>query len=322
MADHTVEISSKGIGVRVSALVVDGATLIVKGRFPRVASVHDEAWLETEIEDPRACLKQLKVGGPDHLRADIFTFTQRVPATWPKYEYPVEWDNVAAVPVATFDHWWTKQIDAKTRNMVRKAEKKGVEVREVPFDDTLVKGIAGLYNECPMRQGKPFWHYGKDLPTVRRENETFLNRSILIGAFLNGSMIGFAKLVRDGQGIQAGLMQIVSMIQHRDKAPTNALIAQAVRSCADRGIRYLLYANFGYGKKQRDSLSDFKERNGFQRIELPRYYIPLTLLCWTALRLGLHHPLAERIPEPVLAKLRELRSAWYNRKFPAVTRAF
>jgi hypothetical protein len=320
MAD-TVEISSKGNWVRVPALVVEGATLIVKGRLLKIASVHDEAWLETEIKDPEMCVQQLKSGGPDRLRADIFTFSQRVPATSPRYRYRVEWDNLAVLPVSTFDNWWTKQIDAKTRNMVRKAEKKGMEVREVAFDDALVQGIAGLYNECPVRQGKPFWHYGKDFQTVRRENESFLNRSILIGAFLNGSLIGFAKLVGDGQRTQAGLMQIISMIQHRDKAPTNALIAQAVRSCADRGIRYLLYANFGYGKKQRDTLSDFKGRNGFQRIELPRYYVPLTLRGWIALRLGLHHRLVERIPESVLTKVRELRSAWYNRKFQSLTEA-
>ena len=44
-------------------------------------------------------------------------------------------------------------------------------------------------------------------------------------------------------------MQIVSMVGHQDKAPTNALIAQAVRSCAERGIPYLWYANMSYGKK-------------------------------------------------------------------------
>jgi hypothetical protein len=110
-------------------------------------------------------------------------------------------------------------------------------------------------------------------------------------------------------------MNIVSLIQHRDKAPTNALVARAVRSCAERGISYLVYSNFAYGKKQRDSLSDFKERNGFQRIDLPRYYVPLTRLGSIAFRLGLHHRLADHVPEFLGAKLRELRSAWYNRRF-------
>lgn len=115
-------------------------------------------------------------------------------------------------------------------------------------------------------------------------------------------------------------MHIVAMIRHRDKAPTNALLAQAVRSCAERGIPYLVYLNFSYGKKQRDSLSDFKERNGFQRIDLPRYYVPLTCTGRIALRLGLHHRFVDYLPESVAAKLRGLRKSWYNRKLQSATK--
>ena len=315
MADNSIEISSKGKWVTVPAARVHGASIIVRGKWLKMATVHDEAWLDAELADPEACVKELKEGGHDRLRADIFTFAQRLPAAPPKYKYAFEWDNVAAVPITTFDHWWTKQIDAKTRNMVRKGEKKGLEVREVPFDDALVQGISAIYNGCPVRQGKPFWHYGKDLETVRRENESFLDRSVLLAAFLEGNLIGFAKLVADKNQVQAGLMQVISMIQHRDKAPTNALIAQAVRSCADRGIPHLLYANFGYGKKQRDSLSDFKERNGFQKVDVPRYYVPLTHLGRAAFHLGLHHRFVDRLPRSVVERIREVRAAWYERKF-------
>jgi hypothetical protein len=109
-------------------------------------------------------------------------------------------------------------------------------------------------------------------------------------------------------------MNIVAMVQHRDKAPTNALIAQAVRSCAQRKIPYLIYSNFAYGKKQSDSLSDFNERNGFQRINVPRYYVPLSWFGSIAYRLGMHRQLAERLPETWITRLREYRSAWYARK--------
>jgi hypothetical protein len=76
-----------------------------------------------------------------------------------------------------------------------------------------------------------------------------------------------------------------------------------------------VYANFAYGKKIQSSLSDFKERNGFQRIEIPRYYVPLTRWGAVAFRLGLHRRFAERVPEPVAATLRELRNRWYQHKF-------
>ena len=110
-------------------------------------------------------------------------------------------------------------------------------------------------------------------------------------------------------------MQIVSMIQHWDKAPSRALVAQAVRSCAERKSGYLLYSSFAYGNKQRDSLSDFKQQNGFRRIDLPRYYIPLTPMGHVALRLGLHRPLVDRMPEPLLAPLRRARRLWYERRY-------
>ena len=227
----------------------------------------------------------------------------------------MEWDNFAALPVSTFDHWWTKQIGFKARNKAKQAEKRGVELREIPFDDTLVRGICEIYNECPVRQGRRFPHYGMSFERAREYAGTFLDLSVFIGAFLDNQLIGFAKLTSDEDRTQMGLMHIVSMIQHRDKAPANALIAQAVRSCAARKIPYLVYSNFAYGKKQEDSLSDFKKRNGFDRVDIPRYYVPLTRLGWVAFRLGLHHRLVEYLPESAAAKLRAVRKAWYNHKY-------
>jgi hypothetical protein len=82
-----------------------------------------------------------------------------------------------------------------------------------------------------------------------------------------------------------------------------------------------VYSNFAYGKKQRDSITEFKERNGFQRIDVPRYYVPLSDLGKLALRLGLHQNMRDRIPEPLAARLRDIRTAWYNRKLDSVNEA-
>jgi hypothetical protein len=141
---------------------------------------------------------------------------------------------------------------------------------------------------------------------------------VFIGVFFEETLIGYAKLVTDEAGGQAGLMQILSMIRHRDKAPNNLLIAQAVRSCAERQIPYLWYANFAYGKKQQDSLSDFKKENGFERIDLPRYYVPCSKLGQAALRLKLHHGLKEHVPWAVLKQARRLRNSWYARQLERV----
>jgi hypothetical protein len=286
----------------------------IEGRLIRVGRLDADKYLF--LEDPEPMLEDLR---NSKARIDLFTFIQRLPATSPKYSYPMQWDNFAALTISTFDHWWEHQIGFKARNKAKQAEKKGVTIREVPFDDSLVQGICEVYNESPVRQGKPNAHYGKDVETVRKEEATYLDHSVFIGAYHQNKLIGFIKLVSDETRTQAGLMNIVSMVQHRDKAPTNALVAHAVRVCADRGISYLVYSNFAYGKKERDSLSDFKERNGFQKIDVPRYYVPLTAAGAVAFRLGLHRKLAEHFPEPLLATFREIRKFWYNRKLQPAT---
>ncbi len=295
---------------------VCGREIKVHGRLIRIGRLDAEKY--HFLDDPEPMLDALR---KSKTRVDIFTFMQRLPESEPKYRYPMEMDNFAALPVSTFDHWWMKQLGFKGRNKAKQAEKKGVTLREVPFDDALVEGIWEIYNECAVRQGRPFSHYGKDIETVRREEATYLDSSIFIGAYLGDALIGFIKLVKEETGTQAGLMNIVSMIQHRDKAPTNALVAQAVRSCAERHISYLVYSNFAYGKKQPDSVADFKERNGFLKIDVPRYYVPLTPIGSAVLRLGLHRRFADHLPEPWVAKVREFRNNWYNRKFQSATEA-
>lgn len=292
---------------------VCGKSIRVEGRLIRVARLDGEKY--TYPDDPEVMLDGLRKCG---MRIDLFTFLQKLPETSPKYAYRMEWDNLAVLPVSSFETWWTKQVDNKTRNMVRKAEKKGIETREIGFGDTVVRAIWEINNECPIRQGKRFPHYGMSLERALEYAGTFLDRSIFIAAFLRESMVGFIKLVTDETRTHACVVHILSMARHKDKAPTNALIAQAVRSCAERGISYLVYENFGYGKKLGDSLSHFKEINGFQRLDLPRYYVPLTRIGWTAFRLGLHHKLVNYLPESIGAKLRELRKAWYGRKIQPV----
>lgn len=285
-----------------------GEDVNVTGRLIRIAQLDSNSF--KSLDDPPAMLETLRHCGT---RVDLFTFEQTMPHTSPEHRFYFEWSNVAVLHISSFDRWWKEQIGGKVRNMVKKAEKKGVTVREVQFDDVLVEGIWKIYNECPVRQGRRFSHYGKDLETVRKMSATFLDTSIFIGAFLGDRLIGFAKLTIDQKRKQASVMHILSFIEQRDKAPTNALIAQAVRSCAERQIPHLVYSRFTYGNKLRDGLSDFKESNGFQAVKIPQYYISLSRWGGLALRLGLHHPLRNRIPESLVTNLRKARNAINSR---------
>ena len=295
---------------KLTALRFDNRELVVTGGLCRVA--HLDADDYKFLDDPEEAIARLR---NSKTRIDLFTFLQKLPDTAPKYAYPTEWDNLAVLPVSTFENWWAQQIDNKTRNMVRKAEKKGVIVREALFTDDLVRGISEIYNESPVRQERLFPHYGKSVEQVREMSATYLDSSIFIGAYDSGKLIGFIKLLVDDTRTQAGMMHIISLLQARDKAPTNALVAQAVRSCAERNIPHLVYSKFAYGKKTQSSLSDFKQRNGFQRVDVPRYYVPLTKWGTAAFSMGLHRRLIDRLPESLAAKLRDLRNTWYQHKF-------
>lgn len=282
-------------------------SIIVSGRLVRLGR------LESDSFDPPSNAEELIAGLRDSSPVDVLTLVQTMPHVKPTWPYYMEWDNVAALPVTTFENWWTRQVDRKTRNIVRKSEKEGIVVRRVPYGDSTVASIHRIYNESPVRHGKRFWHYGKTVETVRLENASFADRSVFLSAEWQGEAVGFAKLVVSSDGHQARLMQILSMVAHRDKSPTNALIAEAVRVCEERGIGHLCYGSFSYGKKQRDSLTDFKSNNGFERVEVPRYYIPISLRGRVGLELGLHRRLADRVPELMIARFREARRRWYAR---------
>lgn len=297
-------------------LEVSGKEIRVEGRLIRIAHLDGE-WYQF-VDDPNGAIAVL---GDVRPRVDLFTFIQKLSDPAPRYGYCLEWENMAALRISTYENWHTQEINSYVRKAIRKSKRRGVTVNEVPFNDALIEGISRIYNETPIRQGRRFWHYRKDLESLRKMKATFLDRSIFLGAFFEDKLIGFAKIVTNEDGGQAGFMHILSMSQHGDKAPTNALIAQAVRSCAERRIPYLFYGNFSYGKNKHDGLSEFKHRNGFQKIDVPRYYVPLTMAGRAALALGFHHRVVERIPEPVAATYRKIRSRWYALRFPGIENA-
>lgn len=271
----------------------------VTGRFLRVARLRDEYY--DRVSDPATFIRALNSSNqPD---GDLFTFLQTVADPEPRHSYHLEYESAAVLPLTTYDHWWKKQVNDKTRNMVRKGGKVGVEIREVAFTDQLVEGIVRIYNESPLRQGRRFRHYGKPLEQIRDEHSSFLDRSEFFGAFFQGELIGFIKLVH-GDGV-SNLMQIISMMAHRDKAPTNGLLAKAVERCTERRVPLL-----HYGAWSRRSMGDFKKHHAFIRLEVPRYYVPLTATGALALRMGFHRDLVDRIPESWLDQMAEWRTRW------------
>jgi hypothetical protein len=290
---------------RVVPMLIDNKEIIVSGRFSRIARLKAEYY--EFVDNPHDFIAKSKAS---ELRADLFTFLQGVPDRNPRYDFHLELESIAVLPITTYEHWWKKQIKDKTRNMVRRAQKRGVEIRVVEFNDDLVKGIEGIYNESPLRQGKPFGHYGKDFETLKRAHITYQEKSDFIGAFYKNELIGFIKLVH-GKGV-SNLMQIISKITHHDKAPTNALIAKAVEICAQKGVPLL-----HYGVWSRRSLGAFKKHHAFERFEVPRYFVPLNFKGKIILMLKMHRRIKDHLPESWLDFLAGYRTKWFTYKYGA-----
>jgi hypothetical protein len=313
MKTERAEVRIAGKTLFVPSAEICGRTVVVTGAWLRRAAIKDEDLVEGEIvKDPLLFLDKMRDSG---LRADVLTFAQKIPEAVPKYPYHLQWDNWAAVPITSFEDWWEKRLPQESRKNVRRATKRGVTVKGAPFDDGLVKGIHRLYNESPVRQGRRFWHFGKDFDTVKRESGTYLDRSEFIGAYLNEELIGFIKIVYVDR--IATLIHILAMNEHQDKRPINAMLAKAVEVCAKKGVSFLLYGKYIYGGNENSALTEFKRRNGFEEIKYPRYFLPLTVKGRLAIQLGLHQGVKELIPQPAVNLLRRLRSQLYQRRFSA-----
>ena len=297
-ADETKRLIVNGVEKDLRSILVGGQVLFIHRGLVNVLRLENE-WHD-DIKDPHAVVNALTNRAPAGV--DLLTFWQRPPNTTPLYEYHAEPEAVAALPIINYEHWLRKQITQESRTRVRKASKIGVVVREASFDDSFVDGMVRIFNESAVRQGRHFWHFGKDAATIKRQFSRFLHKEQLIGAYYKNELIGFAFL-----GVSenfANLGQIISFIKDREKAPNNALIGKAVEFCAAAKIPYLTYVNW----PNAEGLATFKRRNGFQRMEIPRYYVPLSVKGRLALRCGLHRDWKEALPQQWRARLKSVKA--------------
>ena len=260
------------------------------------------------LEDPVAFVQHAR---QSRLRADIFTFVQGINDRSPKYAFRYELDQIAVLPITTYDEWYTKKLYNKPRNMLRKALKSGIELRLEEFSEPLVEGIKAIYDETPIRQGKRNYHYKEDLDTIRKGHSRFLDRSQFITAYYAGELIGFIKVTFSQEC--GFLVNVASKISHRDKAVSSALIAKAVEICADRKAKCVVYGVWGSGGTR--GLVEFKVANGFECVDVPRYYVPLTWLGRIALKAGVHQSLVHRMPAWCIEAAAKVRKGWNTFRF-------
>src|SRR6185295_15860958 len=94
-------------------------------------------------------------------------------------------------------------------------------------------------------------------------------------------------------------------LAYRDKCVMDALIAKAVELCDGKGVQHLHYGSWSDG-----GVGTFRTKHGFQKVDVPRYFVPLTSWGALMLRLNMHLPMRERLPQRWVAALKNLRSRW------------
>lgn len=229
------------------------------------------------------------------MRVDIFTFIERgwvSKSSNPLKQWVVAEDNIALLHIESYESWF-KKVGKKTRNMIRKAVKRGIKTEIVEPSEEFAKGIWKIYNETPIRQGRYYPHYGTPLEKVRNISSSHSQNLLYIGAYLGDELVGFLHLIYGKD--TASISQILSLQRHWDKAVNNVLISKAVEICADMKIPWMIYARMG----NHPSLDRFKRNNGFIRFQIRRYYISLTRKGKIAIKLRLHRDLKDILPQKV-----------------------
>jgi hypothetical protein len=284
--------------------------VVVSGPLLKIGRLKQEFYFE--IEEPGQYLKTLKDSG---VRLDLFTFLHSFPQADGLHPYYMEWDNFAVIPIGTFEDW-LRGVPRGTRRALKKSQEAGIDVRWVDFTDELIRQIMVIFNESPVRQGRPFWHYGKSFADVKEMLSRDIDRSRFLGAFWRDELVGFVKLIYGKNFARTTL--IFSMVAHRDKYTNNAMIAKAIQVCIDQQIPYLVYGQIDYGKVGNPTLAEFKTNNGFRKMDLARYYVPLSMKGRLALRLGLHRGIIGIMPKHVVQAGLRVRHLWYQRRLEAV----
>jgi len=306
---HLVEVRAKGHWVTTPAIEVNGDILITTGRRIKIAKIRGEAMREKEIHDPELYIAALRNDKDRILNADIFTFTQKLPATEPRYSYPMEWESLAAIPIVSFNEWW-KGLPQETRKNVRRSEKRGVVITARGLDTNVVEGIRAVNDDSPMRQGLKNAYYGLTAQDTWKRYGEFNGRCAFICAHSGEEMIGFLHLVyRENV---AAILNLTVKASQSDKRPANALMARAVEICEGYGISHISYGLYNYGNKRNTSLREFKIRNGFNEILIPRYFVPITPWGRACVKANLHRGPIGILPHSVIAAGLRVRALWFK----------
>ena len=185
----------------------------------------------------------------------------------------------------TFDEILKHQFSKQSRNRIRKAEKKGVEVIKIDSLDGIHEWIDDIY-QCNLsalkRQGRlgayPDSYKDVYLSELLSSKSLLKDNFNIYAAIYRGRLIAYIVIAEFNK-----LMQVNKAMSHTnflDKCPNDALVAYIVKDACERGFDWFQYGwdrvkHGGRIKSLYASLQNFKFKFGFE--EIPIYIYRLSL---------------------------------------------
>ena len=90
----TITVCTENVPLASASLLISG-TLI---KTARLASEYHESLEETN--NLASALQNLRI------KADLFTFVEKLTELRPSANYYTEWDSIAALPITSYETWW------------------------------------------------------------------------------------------------------------------------------------------------------------------------------------------------------------------------
>jgi hypothetical protein len=116
------------------------------------------------------------------------------------------------------------------------------------------------------------------------------------------------------RGNVAAILNLTTKPSHSDKRPANALVSKAMEICDSKKITHVTYGLYNYGNKKDNPLREFKIRNGFAEIMMPRFYVPLTIWGKACMTAKFHRGIVGILPHSVITAGVRTRALWYTAK--------
>jgi len=182
----------------------------------------------------------------------------------------------------TFEEVWIEDFSKHARNAVRKAEKRGVNVRPVDeiaehIDDMISCNISSLKRHgrplmYPHCYREPFLRYLSD---TKSQCDSHFH---MYGAFWNDRLIAYMSTIEFNKLMTITLA--MSSSPYLDKAPNDALIAYIIRNACENRFDWMYYSfgrfSVASSKGVLPGLWRFKFEHGFKEVHIPIYRLALT----------------------------------------------